>query len=304
MADSMQDRYFLSARVTVGPRSPETGVTVGDRVVFDAVSGRDLQIIPPDEPFDSIRARFGDWALVHSGGIANICAMLQIHGLTGERYEEPLRLIHFQQALRNGWGSSSNFDYPASILKAIRRAEQEAGLGVFRRIHGFDEGNYLDMPFVESQKVGRIKASSEAGIFVPTWDFVRRHADGHIERIFESAPVPYKPEDVLPCIALGVMGRSVLNPNRLAWVTIGDRGYSTPLGNALFTGVASIAYPGREGVEFQGIKGLAGMVSEAMVKFDEATTRGLPIKMAVFLIKGVAQGNRPIKATDLTCEFI
>jgi hypothetical protein len=302
--DSMRDRYFSGATVTVGPRSPETGVTVGDKVVFDAVTGRDLPIIFPDESFDSIKARLGEQTLVHSGGIANKGAMLQVHGLTSDRYQEPLKVGDFQRALQEGWGSPYNFDYAASILKAIRRAEQEVGSGVFRRIHGFDESDYLEMPYTESQKVGRIKASTEAGIFVPTWDFVRRHADGRIERVFESAPVPYKPEDVLPCIALGVMGRSVLNPQRLAWVTIGDRGYSTPLGNALFTGLASIAYPGREGVELQGIKGLSMMVSDAMARFDEATAQGLPIKMAVFLIKGVAQGNRPIEATELVCEFI
>jgi len=299
---SLKDRYFAEAKETVGPRSPEIGVTPEDRLVLDVVTGRKLHTVDPAAPFRELEAIFKDFTLVNSGGISNQITMLQHHGLKQESYAEPLLVGHFQKALKEGNTPAYAFDYAGSLKKCIERTEEEAGKGVFKQIHGYDLENYLEMPYTEFQKVGRIKKSTEAGIYVPTWDFVQRRDDGKLERIFESAPVPYSPQDVLDCIAFCWMGRSIFNPQKLSWFTVGDRGYSTPLGNAILYGVPTIAYPAKEGIEFQGIEGIEDVIGQAYQHFDYESKKS-PIKSFCFVIRGQAKGNRPVKAEGLLIAF-
>lgn len=298
--DSFRDRYFQGAQVV--DQTQELSVSEPtQRIVFDVVTGRTFPAVAPTDTFNILVARFGAASVVWMGGILNIGTIHQIHGVN--MMHEPLRLKHIKDALEGGKGASLNYDYVGSLRSAMMRAEQEKGPGVFRSIHGFGPENFEEMPYQDAVNIGRTKESRDVGIWTPIWTIVRRQLDGSLVEVFKSAPVPFNINDTLPCAVVCYMARSVLNFKLVAWAGIGDRFYSTPMANAFFAGISTVAYPGREGAEFQAIPGLALLIEKALAALDEAAARG-PVKAASFLLIGKTRGGRPVSADEIQMDFV
>lgn len=297
--DSFSGRYFKDAQVV----DQAQALSISDptqRTVFDGVTGRTFEAVVPTDNLGDLISRFGSRSVVWLGGVLNVGAMHQIHGI--DEPHKPLLLKHVKAALRGGSGANINYDYVGSLRAAMMRAEQVRA-GAFRRIHGFGPEDFEEMPYHEALSIGRTRESREAGILTPIWTIVRRRFDGCLTKVFESAYVPFEIKDVLPCAAVCYMARSVLNPKMVSWVGIGDRFYSTPLANAFFHATSTVAYPGREGAEFQAIPGMRNLVGEALDAFDEAAKNG-PIQAASFLLIGTTCGGRPISADEIEMDFV
>jgi len=298
--DSFRGRYFQDAQVV--DQTQELSISdPTQRTVFDGVTGRTFEAVAPTDTLSELISRFGPRSVVWLGGVLNVGAIHQIHGIN--TMNEPLKLKHIKAALESGKGSNINYDYVESLREAMMRAEQEKGPGVFRRIHGFGPEDFEEMPYQAALGIGRTKESREAGIWTPAWTIVRRATDGKLVDFFKSAPVPFDIKDVLPCAAVCYMARSVLNPKMVSWVGIGDRFYSTPLANAFFYASRTVAYPGREGAEFQAIPGLGNLAEKALAEFDKTAEEG-PIKAASFLLIGKTRGGRPISADEIHMDFV
>lgn len=297
---SFRDRYFRG--IVEVDQAQELSISdPTQRTVFDAVTGWTFPAVAPSDTLDTLMARFGSSSVVWLGGILNIGAMLQIHGIS--TMPETLRLKHIKDALDSGKGAGINYDYVGSLRATMMRAEQEKGSGTFRKVHGYGPEDFEKMPYQMALEIGRTNESRDAGIWTPNWSIVRRQADGSLAEVYHSASVPFNINDTLPCVAVCYMARSVLNPKMIAWVGIGDRFYASALANGFFAGVSTVAYPGREGVEWQNIPGLAELTEKSLVAFDEAAAQG-PVRAASFLIVGKTRGGRPISADEVISDFI
>lgn len=297
---SFRDRYFRGAFEV--DQTQELSVSEPtQRTVFDAVTGKQFPAVAPTDTLDTLVGRFGSSSVVWLGGILNIGAILQIHGIS--TLHDPLRLKYVKAALEGGKGARINYDYVGSLYATMMRAEQEKGPGTFRKIHGYGPDDFEEMPYQVALGIGRTKESRDAGIWTPNWSIVHWQSDGRLVEVYHSAPVPFDIKDTLPCAAVCYMARSVLNPKMIAWTGIGDRFYASALANGFFAGVSTVAYPGREGAEWQAIPGLAELIEKSLAIFDEAAAQG-PIQAASFLIIGKTKGGRPISADEVISDFV
>lgn len=296
---SFRERYFQGVREVDQTQSLSVSPPT-QRTVFDAVTGREFPAVTPTDTFSDLVARFGAGSVVWLGGILNTGAMHQIHGI--DMLHEPLRLRDIKEAWESGKGAALNYDYVESLRATMMRAEQEKGPGVFRAVHGYGPEDFEEMPYHEAINIGRSPESRQAGIWTPNWVISRRLV-GSLVEVFRSAPVPFQITDTLPCAAVCYMAPSVLNPKMVSWVGIGDRFYSSPMANAFFAGLETVAYPGKDGVQFQGIPGLLEAVEKALVAFDAAAAQG-PLKAAAFLLIGRTRGGRPIGVDEILMDFV
>jgi len=202
-------------------------------------------------------------SMIISGGIPMAISFDQGYQITVDE----ITLGALDAAFKSPDANPLTVNYRSAVEESLENTGEE----LFRKIHGYDRSNLLQMPLSEMQLVGRKTVKGEKAAPL-NWECWVRTKDGNIRKLFRGADVPFKEANDG---FVSSIRPSIHFPNRFAVVNRGLRGGGSGAANAVMLHDPMPTYSAKTGIVklyVDGVEKFHNLLIERLTDVIKAST--------------------------------